>query len=407
MKWLKKRWFRQLLKAVGMLLVVCLLVRWVRYDISSIAYFAPMEKAADFTVEDFYQLVAEGRSVKQLCQEVVVVDIDTCKRTQIAEIIEAVDYCEPAAVGLDIFFDYPSVNDEPLLQAIRSCQHIVLPVQVEYEAATDSYTHISGSFFYNQLNRPLIGAVNLAGSSQLSIVRQIRPYFTQGHDTLPHLVSAMLAEAHPKVWQRIRQRGGNQLIPINYAAYEFHILKPHEVLASAELLKGKMVLIGSVDDPIDRHLTPTRSEMPGLLIHAHSLSTLLHDVAIRQAPAWINWLLGLALCLLMLQIKLATTNLSIEGVLMRIIQLILLYLIVMGGYQLFVRYNYSLDLSFALLMVGLGFVAADLWESGSWIYEKVVQGVKCLRARQKKEIQTQSYQEHETTDSTHLSNNQP
>ena len=68
MKWLKKRWFRQLLKAVGMLLVVCLLVRWVRYDISSIAYFAPMEKAADFTVEDFYQLVAEGRSVKQLCQ---------------------------------------------------------------------------------------------------------------------------------------------------------------------------------------------------------------------------------------------------------------------------------------------------------------------------------------------------
>ena len=92
---------------------------------------------------------------------------------------------------------------------------------------------------------------------------------------------------------------------------------------------------------------------------------------------------------------------------MRIIQLILLYLIVMGGYQLFVRYNYSLDLSFALLMVGLGFVAADLWESGSWIYEKVVQGVKCLRARQKKKIQTQSYQEHETTDSTHLSNNQP
>lgn len=377
---MKYKWFRQLLKTFGMLLVVCLLVRWVRYDISSIAYFAPMEKAADFTVEDFYQLVAEGRSVKQLCTDVVVVDIDTCQREQIAEIIEAVDYCEPAAIGLDIFFDYPSANDEVLIESIRACQHLVLPVQVTYDASTDSYTRYSGSFFYEEfVNHPKpLGAVNLAGSNQLSIIREVRPYFTQGRDTIPHIVSALLAEAHPSLWQRLRQQG-NQLIPINYSTHEFLILKPHEILSSAHLLQGKIVLIGSVEDALDRHLTPTRNEMPGILIHAHSLCTLLNDTAIRQAPGWINWLLGLALCLLMLQIKLATTNLAIEGVLMRVIQLLLLYLIVVGGYQLFVRYNYSLNLSFALLMVALGFVAADLWESGIWTFQKINHGMKRLR----------------------------
>lgn len=390
---MKYKWFRQLLKTLGMLLVVCLLVRWVRYDISSIAYFAPMEKAADFTVEDFYQLVAEGRSVKQLCTDVVIVDIDTCQRAQIAEIIEAVDYCAPAAVGMDIIFDYPSAQDDALIESIRSCQHLVLPVQVTYDASTDSYTRYSGSFFYEELgshSKPL-GAVNLAGSNQLSIVRQVRPYFTQGCDTMPHIVSALLAEAHPELWQQLRQQHGNQLISINYSTHEFLILKPHEILSSAHLLQGKIVLIGCVEDALDRHLTPTRSEMPGLLIHAHSLSTLLNGTAIRQAPGWMNWLLGLALCLLMLQIKLATTNLSIEGVLMRVIQLILLYLIVVGGYQLFVRYNYSLNLSFALLMVGLGFVAADLWESGIWTFQKISHGMKRLRkARQDRQAERTS-----------------
>lgn len=357
---------------IGMMTVMCLLVWLVRYDISSISYFAPLEKVSNFTMEDFYQSVTDRRTTKQLCREVLIVAIDSCDRHQIADVLERIDYCQPAAIGLDVLFDYPTDNDSALMAAVAGCQHLVLPVQLTFDVQTDEFTHMQGSFFHDRLpSPPHLGAVNLAGSSQLSIVREFRPFFTQGTDTVPHIVTALLQEAQSEAYTTLRQRE-ETLLPIYYPEYEFHILHSREVLDAEELIAGRMVLVGCINDPTDCHLTPVSSEMPGVLIHAHSLATALHQAYITQAPAWMNWLIALLLSLLMLRLKLHFSEHPTEGMLIRLLQLLLLYLIVVSGYTLFVRHHYSLDFTFALLMVGLGFIAFDVWGSLVWLSQKIM-----------------------------------
>ncbi|MDE5881691.1 MAG: hypothetical protein K2H60_08160, partial [Muribaculaceae bacterium] len=63
-----------------------------------------MEKAADFRFSDFYTLVANHRAEASYEKDIAIVPVDGCTRSQIAEAISNIDFCAPAAVGLDIFF---------------------------------------------------------------------------------------------------------------------------------------------------------------------------------------------------------------------------------------------------------------------------------------------------------------
>ncbi len=135
------------------------------YDLMSVSFFAPMEKAADFRFSDFYTLVANDRAEKQVDPDIVIVPVDGCRRGEIARVITDLDYCSPAAVGLDIVFTRPAdpASDE-LSEALASCANLVMPVEME-ETADRGHYIVNHSSWYDSIVMPDggFGAVNMQG----------------------------------------------------------------------------------------------------------------------------------------------------------------------------------------------------------------------------------------------------
>ena len=92
----------------------------VVYDLMSVSFFSPMEKASDFRFSDFYTIVADDRAVATLDSDIVLVPVDGYTRREMAEVIDAIDFSGPAAVGLDIAFAPPSNPDDDPLKSMAS-----------------------------------------------------------------------------------------------------------------------------------------------------------------------------------------------------------------------------------------------------------------------------------------------
>lgn len=83
-------------------------------------------QANDFTVNDFYNLVANGRAVRSLDNDVVIVNIDQCGRPEIAALLDILSMQDPKAVGLDVIFPDEREGDEILIDAIARTPNLVM-----------------------------------------------------------------------------------------------------------------------------------------------------------------------------------------------------------------------------------------------------------------------------------------
>lgn len=362
--------YGKMLKYAGITALAYVLSYFVAYDLSSISYFAPMEKMADYSVVDFYQMTADRRSVKHLEEQIAIVRVDSCSRSEIAALINHIDYEEPAVIGIDILFDYESPEGEILVSAINSCQSdVVLPLYLRLGSDVKGQ-RVSGSYFYDQIEHAHYGAVNLAGNSARSIIREFRPWFVVARDTIPHFVTALVQCAQPQRIAELQKRH-SLLETISYSGIRFQILSPRDVFDGNANLHHKIVLLGTVYDPADFHITPTEEQMPGVLIHALSLSTVIRTAYLRIVPDWANIILGVLFCLLFIWIKEMVNPKDYGDLLVRIVQLLLLYLIILGGYRLFVTQKLCFDLTFPFLMIALGLLALDIWNGVLWVMRKL------------------------------------
>ncbi|MCM1150936.1 MAG: CHASE2 domain-containing protein [Alistipes sp.] len=346
---------RYILRLAGMVMMAFGLSFFMIYDLSSVSFLSPMEKAGDFIVSDFYQFVANGRNVHALEDRIVVVSIDGLSRNEITATLEAVNFCNPRAVGVDLFFNYPQPGDSLLLQALRKTPGLVLPCIIPADGNTDL------PYLYNLFPDSFFGAVNLEISTTQGTVRNFRPFFhTRAEGTVPNFVSLLARHTSHTAYNQLCER----LLPqetIYYPNTDFNILSADEVLQNAHLIEGKTVLIGTVADPQDMYRTSIRESMPGVLIHAHALATILQGTYIDRSPVWMGWLIAFALCTLIVALNSWLVHKEVGALIVRILQFMLLYAIAWTGCQLFTSYRIDIDFTRPLLMVSLGLVAVDVW----------------------------------------------
>ncbi len=344
-------------------IIVCLayvLSYLIAYDISSISYFNGATGNANSRISDFYFAVANQRSVATLDKNVVIVSIDGCSREQIAEVIEMVDFCAPMAVGLDVMFNYPSADDNRLVEAICSCDNLILPVYLHYDPVQQRFDRIEGSFFYESIPHKNFGAVNLAGNNIQSVIREFRPEFPMLTDTIPGFALALARKAAPQAYQLIRARARTFEI-IDYPSREYEVVKSFEVLERKDDLTRRVVLIGAVDDPADKHITPVDYQMPGVRVLACSLSTILDSNYIRRTSTAVEWAIAIFLCSLVVVLNNLLRAKKIGNLAIRVFQFLLLYCIMLCGCKLFIVAHLCMDFTKPLLMVGLGLAANDIW----------------------------------------------
>lgn len=374
-----------ILKALGITILAFILSLALEapFTASTSAIFSNPEKN-DFTLSDIYAQIADNRPVRTLDDRIAIVDIGHGGREEIAEILEMLALCGPKAVGVDINFEDPHDDDSRLLNAISAIPGTVLPLGVE--AGKRGFKISDAPFFHDTLQGPVYGVINFPAASSKSSIREFAVEFpmTDGSH-VPSFVTALLEKSDPEAAARLRERG-NTYETSSYHSREYNITDLEGIINNPENIAGKTVLIGALDEASDMHATPVNSYMPGIMIHAHALSTAMDSDWYGILPRWADYLIACAVCFI---IVLATTGIrnGVRGLIVRILQIVLAYLAVRVGYTLFVDHHLICNFSNTLLMIAFGLFAVDIWNGIAALLAMSTTRIKELRKRNRENIE--------------------
>lgn len=348
-------------KAIVITVITLLFSHFALYDLTSVSYFAPMEKAADYRFGDFYTLVANKRADKKYEKDIVIIPVDDCNRQQMAEAISDIDYCAPAAVGLDIFFGPLNNSDgDPLEESLSECDNLVLPVMAVENSPGIRILHKS---CYDERMTPKGGfaAINIMGvEGERTNIRDFRKSFISIGDSVAALSAALVAIARPEAYKILNERD-NDTEAIGYASRSFEVISPFEILDNKDLIKDRIVLVGKLQDRADQHITPINNYTPGLMIHAYTTATILDRSYIRQLSHTENILLGAMLCFLVVWLNLHLMASVMGPLLVRSLQIGLLYFMILTGTLVYIYYKIDLNFSYSILTVSLGVAACEVY----------------------------------------------
>lgn len=259
----------------------------------------------DFNMTDFYSLAANSRPVRELDKDILIVDIENKSRSEITDLIELLPYLNLKGAALDVTFNElkDSTDDARLLKALLAYPSIILAAAVSSSAETadleiesQEYVIDDYSFFYPQTKDSLLyGAVNLPTKYVGGTIRNFPEDFKiKGGGSLPSFVTAIARRVDPQAAARLKSRG-NFMEPIDFPSREFDVVTIDDLFVSPELSDGKILLIGALGEQEDIHSTPVSREMPGVLIHAYALSTVLRNSYYDVTPKWVNIIMAFLL----------------------------------------------------------------------------------------------------------------
>ncbi len=351
------------LRALGITLLAFALslVLMSPFSFSATALLAAPDQN-DFTINDFYNMAADGRAVRTLDPDVVIIDITECDRLGTAQVLDFIGQCSPRAVGVDIVYRVPSDDDSLLIASLRQLPMAVFAETVR-PAGTEKdvrFAYDEVSFFRDSLPDYRGGVVNLPTATNSSPVREFSPEFLMADDHIAQsFASAIVRQAAPDKWAELVRRGNDKEV-INYVSRSYLIYTPEEMVENAADLEGKIVLVGAMRESADMHPTPVKRNMSGVEIHARAISTVLNDNYYYLLPDVLNWAIAFMLAYAVIFCSLTFPK-SGKGLLLRIFQITLLYVIIRVGYGFFVDHSVIMNFSYSLLMVTFGLFAADIW----------------------------------------------
>lgn len=349
------------LKSVVITTATLLFSHVLVYDLMSVSFFSPMEKASDFRFSDFYTIVADDRAVAELDEDIVIVPVDGLTRREMARVIDDIDFCEPAAVGLDIAFAPPSnPDDDPLAESLAECGNLVMPVRVANEENGHHTQHLS---YYDNIVSPKggFGAVNIQGDAgERTTVREFSRSFATQEGTVESLPAALIALARPEAAKKLEERPLRDEY-IKFASRKFDIIDPQEIVENPDLIKGKIVLVGKMQNAGDLHVTPLDNFTPGLLIHAYTTATMLSGDFIRELTPFESYAVAAITCFLIVWLNMRMWESPAGPLVVRVVQMGMLYAMIMGGTMAYIYYGIDLNFAFAILATSLGVAGCDVY----------------------------------------------
>lgn len=369
------------LKAGGITLLALglSLILYQPFSFSAASMLSTHERK-DFNMTDFYNIVADSRLVRDLDNDIVLVNIDDTDRDDITELLRIIPMCEPRLIGLDVTFNVPRVGDSLLLAAIRECPDLVQVAIVDYLPGTGDAPFRMGerSYFYDSISYMPHGAANLPVKFEGATVREFPVWFDMpGGKRFPSFAVAMAMQIDSAAVKRLEARGNMREL-IDYPSRTYDVIDWREIIDNVERLKGKIVLLGAVSEEADFHRTPVSDRMAGIEIHARALGTILRGDYLTRVSDTANMVIACVLCFLLAWAHLCIP-ITFKAFLLRILQFGMLYLIIRIGYWLFVDCKVIVDFSFTLLMLTFALFACDIWIGFPGIVKWAVAKIKKLK----------------------------
>ena len=161
---------------------------------------------------------------------------------------------------------------------------------------------------------------------------------------------------------------------MNYFEKEFFTTVISQPLLPDDI-RGRFVLVGDLKDLRDTHDMPFRiggtHRVPGTVLLAHTLSTILHDTwVVKLAPVWgaaaafVLTFLFTYFCYAVRESRRLHPRWAnfIESA----ARILLIVLLMLAGYCLFSKYGVVLTLVYTMFALALTGVAADIVELAGW-----------------------------------------
>lgn len=257
----------------------------------------------DFDYNDLAYSRLQKNSESSIDTSIVIVNVGSSGRSDIATMIQKVQQEQPRIIGVDVLFEQPKTpaEDSLLINVFATSSNLVLAYKLRDEMRPYGFLLDSSR---------QKGFTNLVGEEG-GVIRHFTPVIKKDNNTWEAFSTAVAAKADPQRYKELLDRD-KAVETINYKLTpdKFIIVDGIEFLAGTGgvFLKDKIVLLGfageKATDIEDKHFTPMNSrsfgksnpDMYGVLIHANIIHMILHGDYITKMPIWVTWVIAFLLC---------------------------------------------------------------------------------------------------------------
>ena len=278
-------------------LIILWLLSFITFNLSILD---PVADALDqFSITDvFFEIEHNEEKNVETSDLITIVDMtDLHKRGDIAAMMQEIGLNNPLCVGVDLIFEGEkddSIGNQELREAIGNLGDIAIYSKklTDYSGDSDSFSKASRSFFTKDMkvNEAFTNLVNdLDGT-------RIREFSFSQQEKGKEVLSFPAAIAARFDSTLVSKHQDNYLV--NYRNVKFPVVKYNEIQDKADLIDGHIVLIGTMTEEQDMHMSPL-GKMPGIEIQAYSLLTLLEHENLQEIPMWLSLIIAFVLCYLL------------------------------------------------------------------------------------------------------------
>lgn len=273
-------------------MILMFILGWLSFNIK---FLNPVARAIqEFSLSDmYYKIDWQESDSPEMSHDITLVDMTALtKRSEIADVIEKVKECEPAVIGVDLIFEgenYDMHGDMVLMEAAEASGAVFAKKLTDYDVQTKSFQNQVRSYFANDsIQEGYVNAIGDMSSTCLrkfSVERSLRGSMQRSFTA--QIAGTYMGEniPHAKTDDRF----------INYRFIDFPVISYDSILAKRNLIKGRVVLIGTATEEQDMHFTPL-GKIPGLKVQAYSIQTMIDQKNIETISNGSLWTLSVIVC---------------------------------------------------------------------------------------------------------------
>ena len=259
----------------------------------------PVAEALDkFSTSDIFFDIQYSESEHKSSDLITIVDMtELHSRGDIAMMLEEINLNDPLLVGVDLIFE--GVKDDSsgnamLEMAVAQLSDVAVFSNklIDYDPQHDAFIGSVGSYFAQDMG-VTEAYTNLKSNMSGEIVREFTTKQLCGESQVLSFPARLAAQFDDSLYE-----SQNRDLLIDYSNVSFPVVRWDEIAENSDLIEGHIVLVGTMTEERDMHMTPV-GKMPGLKVQAYSLLTLLEHKNITELPQWLTLLLCFMVCYLL------------------------------------------------------------------------------------------------------------
>lgn len=317
--------------------------------------FNPVKRCFDdFSMTDVYYQITNSETNKNISDKIVILDITKqYKRGDIAKTINEVSAQNPSLVVLDVIFEGIKddfAGNDSLIEAVLRTRNLIADSKlIDYDVKKDCFNGICSSFFQTGIDIPY-GYGNLVDNMEKCTIRKYSMAENLENRQI-YSLSTLTAYTYLKEKPVF---AGHGVKSIDFTPMIFPIVSCDSIAENKELLKNKIVIIGTSYEEADMHYTPL-GKMSGVNLQAYMVQTQLNHTETTDMSTWVSMLWGVIMCYMTIFINtwIRRSSFHLRSLATNFVDFLLMTFWGWLGFYCYNRFDYNINLLYPLAGIGL------------------------------------------------------